>query len=136
MRKLIFLFLLIPTLSQAGFHPETGIQHSVFFGNKANNFLMVQPNALTKSKLPKAFYPWGAAAAGVLVGGGLAYYGSYKDNYPLSVTGGIIAIAGGTLAVLSLSPLRKYIGLAGMNKKSMNTSLALNPVGMYLSIRF
>ena len=138
MRKLILFLFFIPALVHANLNPclTTNSNGLFFISERPIDKAVFAPEQLLKKKLPRAFYPWGVAATAVIVGGGLAYYGSYKDILPLAITGGTIAIAGGALAVISLSPFRKIVGLGGIIKKTSNTMVALSPMGIFLSYGF
>ena len=139
MRKLLILFCFVPFIGYSGVKPVLNLNSPNFLRVELfNNLKVLAPNNIYKGGggLPRAFYPWGVAATAVLVGGGVAYYGSYKENLPLAVTGGIVAIAGGTLAVLSLSPLRKYVGLTGISKKNTKTLVAISPNRLYVTFHF
>lgn len=151
MRKFVLLLFFIPAWVYAGMKPglivdpktpylAQGLFISKSIGNCSLGItpltINFSPTGIPKKKLPKAFYPWGVAATAVIVGGGVAYYGAYKEILPLAISGGTVAVAGGILAAVSLSPLRKYVGLASINGKNKNTIAALGPTGIYLSHRF
>ena len=141
MKKIILFLFSIPGIVNAGGISSLekrylSARFADDFVRRENKLILSTPKGLNNGGLPKAFYPWGLAATAVFIGGGVAYWGSYKDNLPLAITGGTVAIAGGALAVISLSPLRKYVGLAGNFKQNKNALYAFTPVGMYLSYRF
>ena len=140
MRKLFLILFLVPLLAQAhlNFEVKNASHNNYSLAVSHTSIEMLShfsgPKS-SKSGLPISFYPWGLAATAVLVGGSVAYYGGYKENLPLAVTGGTVALLGGALAVVSLSPLRKYVGLAYTSKKK-NVSFALNPASVSLSCKF
>lgn len=138
MRKIFLLFLLIPSITRAGLEKYPIFNNSNFLLTQKIHldFMPISPHDIFKDNLPRAIYPWGVAVAAVLVGGGIAYYGSYKDILPLSIAGGVVALAGGVLAVVSLSPYKKYIRLSSTMEKKHNTSLSLANNGLGLTYRF